>query len=113
LTYPPIPPNCPYFHEAHGDFFFKLVDCDFTHRTGAIEPSRCFLALVAPGVYWRPIIAAVAEVAWRKEASRRMTSAAEVPEIPGESGEAYWIRHDAYVQQALNHGSAWRRWGQP
>lgn len=58
----PIPPNCPYFLEFCGVIGFRLGGTDddpsfFTTLDGEL----------AYGEEWRPVIAAVAAVAWEKE----------------------------------------------
>lgn len=80
MSIPPIPPNC--------EILFKKSDDEISYfKTPDFESS------IKYGVEfgWRPIIAAVAEVAWRKE-MRRID-----------------IEFNA---RATDNAAAWREWGE-
>lgn len=108
MTHPPIPPKSNYFYE--------IV------RTGAhvvlplAEDGRCFQIRVADaGAFKRTVIAAVAEVEWRKRCDRwgRLADLClngSMRVIPHRAA-----RRDAYVQkwiEAEEHADAWRTWGE-
>ena len=102
-NHPPIPPNCPYFFENKDGAFFSVVDGQkpLMQQVGATIIRLCN---VSPE--WRPIIAAVAEVAWRKEAERLEEQRS------GCNDEAEFCRVGREIVDVLSNAAHWRAWGE-
>ena len=86
--HPPIPPNCPYFEGN-----------DFVDQNGARWNTDCLDLFDHYNTAMRPIIAAVAEVAWRKEAERLRA-------IRGCATSCI------AMVKACDNADLWREWGQ-
>ena len=105
-NHPPIPPNCPYFFENKDGAFFSVVDGQkpLMQQVGATIIRLCN---VSPE--WRPIIAAVAEVAWLREAERiyqeaKADDCADLIFHEGNEDNGYFV--------ATRNAHAWREWGE-
>ncbi|HUT57603.1 MAG TPA: hypothetical protein VNA25_07100 [Phycisphaerae bacterium] len=96
--HPPIPPNSPFFiYDENAGWYFKW--CRYI---------RCLAGNHSP--LTRQIIAAVAEVAWRKEYEQR-----EKRRMDGYSGGVYQIgltESSPDVKEAKANTRAWRAWGE-
>lgn len=82
-NHPPVPPGCEYFllpEEEGADVTFRVNGDDYA----------IFMELSKPE--WRPVIAAVAEVAWTRIAQRSAQRTA--------------------FNEALRNANAWRAWGE-
>ena len=95
-NHPPIPPNCPYFTNMG---FFRIVDI----------PSGVVLkSIIIADSTWRPIIAAVAEVAWLKEARRLSALRKEQKDKPVSERPNY----TSPMLDAVMNADLWRIWGE-
>ncbi len=109
MNYPPIPPNCPYF-EIGGSHDGRLVYFRVSGQECAIlNPDRpnTHTQLSFDLKRWRPIIAAVAEVAWRKLTMK---------DAPKE-WSAFRDKHAGDVEVCwdffrVQNAVAWRAWGE-
>ncbi len=95
---PPIPPNCPYFEKYNDEMGWRF---NFSANEFVFLSCCC----------QRPIIAAVAEVAWRIE-GRRLS--ATLPLLDG-YGTIWKDKANCDIRRAVDeaddNASAWRRWG--
>lgn len=86
--HPSIPPNCEYFKNDDG-WYFDSVPLSLIGKNSYAD-------------FWRPIIAAVAEVAWMKE-SRKYCEYL----MPNERLSVYKEWNICY-----DNATAWRIWGE-
>lgn len=107
--HPPIPPGCEYFKiSTTGRPMFMVRS-----RNGRRHWVEIAKLLRIDAGYWRPIIAAVAEVAWRREADRIV----DVTEHGVYEGGGMHYQHAKMeaclkVNAAIDNAAQWRAWGE-
>ncbi len=107
--HPPIPPHCPHFEVVHNDSVTRFI----------LPERAAFIVLRAPQVFthrmirnialWRPVIAAVSEVAWMKEARRLYVEWHN--RVHTLTGDEIVTACDA-IDNATSNADAWRAWGE-
>jgi hypothetical protein len=99
MSHPPLPPNCPMLRDDGNMGIYLLVD------DGAPVVSE------ALGTYSRQTIAAVAEVAWRKEAERHDETLYAMERV-GTGSDGYRAEIYAKYIEAMAAAEQWRAWGE-
>lgn len=105
---PPIPPGCAYFStqdegpNQEPSYWFGFKWAEFGSAGIERDVTEC---LCHCDDRIRPIIAAVAEVAWLREAERLER---ETPAVPIEA----WEKAKYGVWAARDNARAWRRWSE-
>ena len=106
MNHPPIPPKSRFFNAQYD--FFRLLLCDRSMNYW----------LDKPGEDIRPIIAAVAEVEWRKRAARweQLIDALWNRWYPGISDPlglaGRKVQFRASANECYANARAWRAWGE-
>ena len=112
MNYPPIPPNCPYFSKlCPGVFSLHVADSGTSIEVDCNKPMDCSE---------RFLVAAAAEVAWRKEADQLNILLGEMCDRNiaryqvGHKPKAIESTGDLYVaiDAAKDHITAWRAFGE-
>jgi hypothetical protein len=96
MNHPKIPPNCKHFKEKNGHINFEIVlNDEETLWFRMCETAACISSTIMP------IIACVAEVAWRKESER-------IRHIHVNETSGFTCEHC----DAISNAELWRKWGE-